>query len=161
MEYLTINKMMNFWFYIEHLFFYHSQIIPPPKFREEIAQDIKAMIIKNLLKPEVKNDTISTLSLAAATRRIISRYLIGRSTLTDSSQDRELTFELFKAEFWEENIGKLDNLPELVTKKMNDIILADLPNKRIILRLSSPQSNVPYSFPKNPKTLPVYSFYGS
>ena len=126
MEYLTINQMMNFWFYIEHLFFYHSQIIPPPKFREEIAQDIKAMIIKNLLKPEVKNDTISTLSLAAATRRIISRYLIGRSTLTDSSQDRELTFELFKAEFWEENIGKLDNLPELVTKKMNDIILADL-----------------------------------
>ena len=118
---LAINQMMNFWLYLEHLCFSLSLETPEQKYKQKISEDKKAKIKKILKQNNV--EYITTKSLAAATRKMISRYLIGKSKLNDFREDKELTFELIREEFWEEEITKNEDFPELVTKKMKGINL--------------------------------------
>ena len=118
---LTINKIMNLWFFFEHLLFEYLEQTLQPEYKEKVPEDIKNLIIKNILN--IENQNISTKSLAAATRRMISRYLTGKSLVINIGKDSELTFELVREEFWEEEIGKLEKLPEYVIEKMNRIKL--------------------------------------
>ena len=85
--------------------------------------ETKTIIIEKLLKQKNENDIIPTKSLAAATRRIISRYLAGKRAVTDIGEDRDLTFELCREELWEEKIGQLEDLMDFVIVKMNGIKL--------------------------------------
>ena len=61
--------------------------------------------------------------LGAATRRLISRYLAGKLEVTDIKEDRDLSFELSREELWEEKIGKLEDLMELVSGKIYEFKL--------------------------------------
>ena len=95
---------MNLCFFFEHLLFEYLEQTLQPEYKEKVPEDIKNLIIKKILNIENKN--ISTKSLAAATRRMISRYLTGKSLVINIGKDSELTFELVIEEFWEEEIKK-------------------------------------------------------
>ena len=67
------------------------------------------------------NDEITVKDLAAATRRLISRYLTGK--ISDIDEKRDLALELTREELWEENIKKNNDFEELIFEKMKDITL--------------------------------------
>ena len=57
--------------------------------------------------------------MAAAVRRFISRYLVGDRQTTDVNENSELIYQLSRKDLWEEKYGKLDNLDQLISAKMN------------------------------------------
>ena len=120
---LTVNKIMNLFFFFEHLCFEDLSETLQPEYKAQIPDKTKTVIIEKLLKQKNENDIIPTKSLAAATRRMISRYLAGKRAVTDIGEDRDLTFELCREELWEEKIGQLEDLMDFVIVKMNGIKL--------------------------------------
>ena len=120
---LTVNKIMNLFFFFEHLCFEDLSETLQLEYKAKIPDKTKAIIIEKLLKQKNENDIIPTKSLAAATRRMISRYLAGKRAVTDIGEDRDLTFELCREELWEEKIGQLEDLMDFVIVKMNGIKL--------------------------------------
>ena len=117
----TLNKMMNIFFIFEHLCFKDSSLSLSPLYKMKISKEIKAKIIKNLLNKKDSNDKITVKDLAAATRRLISRYLTGN--ISDIDEKRDLVYELTREELWEENIKKINDFEELLFEKMKDIKL--------------------------------------
>ena len=120
---LTINKIMSLFFFFEHLCFEDLSETLQPEYKAKIPKETQEIIIEKLLKKKNENEIIPTKSLAAATRRLISRYLAGKIEYTDIKEDRDLTFELIREELWEEKIGQLEDLLDFVAAKMNGIKL--------------------------------------
>ena len=56
-------------------------------------------------------------------RRFISRYLCGKSQVTDIKEDRDLSFELSREDLWEEKIAKLDDLMGIVHNQLGEFKL--------------------------------------
>ena len=115
---LVINNLMNLFFFFEHLCFEDLEETLQLEYKAKIPDDLKAKIIQKLLNQKNEKDTISTKDLAAAVRRYISRYLAGKRETTDFKEDRDLLSELGRIEFWEEKIGKNEDLIELITAKI-------------------------------------------
>ena len=109
---------MNLFFFFEHLCFEDLEETLQLEYKAKIPDDLKAKIIQKLLNQKNEKDTISTKDLAAAVRRYISRYLAGKRETTDFKEDRDLLSELGRIEFWEEKIGKNEDLIELITAKI-------------------------------------------
>ena len=114
----TLNKLMNVFFFFEHLCFDDLAETLLPEYKAPIQEEKKTIIIEKLINKKDPFDIIPLTSLAAATRRFISRYLAGNIQFVDIKGDRDLSFELTRAEFWEEKIGKLDDLIDLVSQKI-------------------------------------------
>ena len=104
---------MNLFFFFEHLCFEDLAETLQPEYRAVIPDDIKNKIIEKLVKK--KDLVISVKDLGAATRRFISRYLAGKLQVTDITEDRDLSFELSREELWEEKIGQLEDLMDIIT----------------------------------------------
>ena len=120
---LSVSKMMNLFFFFEHLCFDDLAETLQPEYRAVIPEDIKNRIIEKLIKQKKENDPITIKNLGAATRRLISRYLAGKVQTTDISEDRDLAFELTRIELWEEKIGRLEDLEELISAKIYEFKL--------------------------------------
>ena len=119
----TVNKMMNLFFFFEHLCFEDLAETLQPEYKAKIPEKTKELIIEKLLKNKILDDVITVKSLGAATRRLISRYLVGKIQITDINENRDLSQYLSKEEFWEEKIGKLENLMDLVIEKIYEFKL--------------------------------------
>ena len=118
---LTLNKMMNVFIIFEHLCFKDLSDNLLLLYKKKISKELKDKIIKNLLNSKNSNDEITVKDLAAATRRLISRYLTGK--ISDIDEKRDLVLELTREELWEENIKKNNDFEELIFEKMKDIKL--------------------------------------
>ena len=111
---LTVEKLMNLFFFFEHLCFDYLLDTLQDEYKKEIPDELKAKIVKKLLNKEIPfSDIISIKALGAALRRLLSRYLAGKSQVADVDENRELSFELSREDLWEEKISKLDNLMEV------------------------------------------------
>ena len=117
----SLNQLMNLFFFFEHLCFEDLAETLQPEYRAVIPDDLKNKIIEKLVKK--KDPVISIKDLGAATRRFISRYLAGKLQVTDITEDRDLPFELSREELWEEKIGKLEDLMDIITNMMFKIEL--------------------------------------
>ena len=102
---LAVNKLMNLFFFFEHLCFDDLAQTLQNEYKQEIPQDKKIAITNKLLKDKDQTFPISVKDLAAAVRRFISRYLAGKLEVTDIKEDRDLTFELTREDLWEEKIA--------------------------------------------------------
>ena len=119
-----IEKLMNIYFFIEHLCFKDLSETLQQEYKKEIPEDLKIKIKEKLLKHDNNNnEIISTKYLSAAIRRYISRYLAGKRESVDIDEKRDLSFDLTRIDLWEEKIGKLDNLDELVSSKIGEFKL--------------------------------------
>ena len=120
---LTINKIMNLYFFFEHLCFEDLAETLQPEYRAKIPEEVKNKIITKLIKQKKEKDQIPIKSLAAAARRLISRSLAGKREETDVKEDNVLSQYLIKRELWEEKIGKLENLDDLIAEKIYEFKL--------------------------------------
>ena len=123
-ENLTVNKLMNLFFFFEHLCFEDLAETLQNEYKKEIPEDLKDKIRNKLLKKEEDPNAKYTIKdLGAAVRRLISRYLAGRLEVTDINEDRDLGFELSREDLWEEKIAKLDDLMDLIGAQLYEIKL--------------------------------------
>ena len=114
----TINQFMNIYFYIEHLSFNELCKTLQGEYKKKIEDSI-VEDIKNGLEIKIENDKLPWKDLAAAVRRFISRYLVGDRQTTDINEGSELIFQLSRRDLWEEKYGKLENLDQLISDKIN------------------------------------------
>ena len=117
-----INQFMGIFFYVEHLSFKELSKTLQPEYKKEIDQKIAETIKKNL-EDKKENEKIPWKELAAAVRRLISRYLTGEMQTTDINENLELVSQLYRTDLWEEKLGKLDDLEELITEKIKQFKL--------------------------------------
>ena len=111
---LTVEKLMNLFFFFEHLCFEYLEKTLQKEYKIEISDELKTSIVNKLLNKEKPfSDIISIKALGAALRRLISRYLAGKSQVADFDEKRKLSFEIGRDEFWEEKIFKLKNFEEI------------------------------------------------
>ena len=120
---LALNKMMNLFFFFEHLCFENLCANLKPEYLLPISKETETKIKQKLIKVKNSKDTISVKELASATRRFISRYLVGKQEFNDVGEKRKLVYELCRKELWEEKIGNLDNLFELIEEKIKEFDL--------------------------------------
>jgi len=114
----TINQFMNIFFYTEHLSFNELSKTLQEEYKKKIEDSIVEDIKKGL-EIKIENGKLPWKDLAAAVRRFISRYLVGDRQTTDVNENSELIFQLSRRDLWEEKFGKLENLEQLISDKMN------------------------------------------
>ena len=122
-----IEKLMNIFFFIEHLCFKDLCETLQQEYKKEIPLDLQEKIKEKLMKSD-KNDgdndiKITVNQLAGAIRRFISRYLAGKRESVDIDDKRDLVFDLTRIDLWEEKIGKLDDLEELLFSQLGEFKL--------------------------------------
>lgn len=121
---LTIDKIMNIFFFIEHLCFKDLINNLQEEYKEKIPQNIKEKIENQLLNKENYLEGYYTLKdLGAAFRRFISRYIVGKTQETDIKLDRELAFELTRTDLWEANIANIPGLEDIINNQFRDFKL--------------------------------------
>ena len=114
----SLNQLMNLFFFFEHLCFEDLAETLQPEYRQPIDAKLKEKIIEKLIKKKDEFNLIPNKDLGAATRRLISRYLAGKLQVTDITENRDLSYELTRAELWEEKIGQLEDLIEQITGRI-------------------------------------------
>ena len=119
----TIEKLMNVFSFIEHLCFKELSDTLQAEYKKEIPKDLQEKIKKKLLESKDKNEVISISQLASAVRRYISRYLAGKRQTVDIDDQRDLAFDLSRIDLWDEKIGKLDNLDDLIVSQIGEFKL--------------------------------------
>jgi len=115
-----VNKLMNIFFYIEHLCFEDLCQTLQPEFKISIDNKTQEKIKKNLLETNNENKYYSIKDLGAALRRYISRYLVGNRQDIEIDEKRMLSYELSRLDLWEEKIGQLNNLEKLVKDQIGE-----------------------------------------
>ena len=106
---ITIEKLMNLFFFFEHLCFEDLAETVQPEYKKEISEEVKNSITNKLIK-NYKNELYTLKDLGAAVRRFISRYLAGKLQTTEIGEGLELPYQLSRPDLWEEKIGNDDNL---------------------------------------------------
>ena len=119
----TLNNIVDLFCFFEQLCFNDLVKTLQNEYRALIPEDIKNKIIEKLIKNPDKEDKIPIKSLGTATRRLISRYLAGKMQVTDIKEDRPLANDLSREEFWDEKIGKLEKLEDILVDKLKDFKL--------------------------------------
>lgn len=71
----------------------------------------------------MKNQDFTVKQFAAALRIYICRYILGQRKSVDVGEKKVLNFELSRIDLWEEKIGKLDSLSELLFVYINEFKL--------------------------------------
>ena len=121
---LTVDKIMNIFFFIEHLCYEDLEKTLLDEYKEKIPENKKVLIQNKLLNNKSNQEVkYTTKELAAAIRRFISRYLVGKRQEIDIKKDRDLPYELSRIDLWEENIAQLENLEELLGEQLNEFNL--------------------------------------
>ena len=114
----TLNKIANLYFFFEHACFEDLVDTLQPEYKKQIPEETKNKIIEKLIKQQKPDDKINTQNLAAATRRLISRYLAGNFQFSEFKVDGPITDQLSREDLWEEKIRQLNNLEELIVDKL-------------------------------------------
>jgi hypothetical protein len=110
----NLTKIINIFLYFEHLCYEDLAKTLPDEYKVDIPEETKNAIRKKLLAKEL-DSKIKINDLAAATRRYISRYLVGKLQFSEIQEDRELAFDLTREELWDLELAKLDDLMDIVT----------------------------------------------
>ena len=118
---LTIKKLMNLFFFLEHLCYEDLAKTLQLEYTKEISEERKKLIKDKLLKSN--NDVYTIKDLAAATRRLISRYLAGKMEVTDIKEDNELSEYLKREELWEERISKYEEYEGIIDVQLKEFNL--------------------------------------
>ena len=117
-----INKLMNIFFYIEHLCFEDLCNNLPENLKTSIDNRTQEKIKKKLYEAK-ENKYYSIKDLAIPLRRYISRYLVGKNQDIEIDEKKQLSNELTKLDLWEEKIWKLNNLEKLVKAQIGEFNL--------------------------------------
>ena len=120
---LTLDKLMDIFFFIEYLCFNDLIESLQNEYRVEIPFEIVQKIREKLIVQRNPYDKYTLGDLAAAVRRFISRYLVGKRQDIDIDETRDLSFELTRYDLWSEKIVKLDNFEESITNKLYEFKL--------------------------------------
>ena len=121
---LTIDKIMDIFFFFEHLCFKDLINNLQEEYKEKIPEDIKEKIRNQLLNKDNYPEGLYTVKeLGAALRRYISRYLVGKTQEIDVKLDRELSFELTRLDLWEEKIANIQGLDDIINNQLKDFKL--------------------------------------
>ena len=116
---------MHVFFFFEHLCFEDLEKTLQPEYQAKLSEEQKNAITNKLLnKKKDPKDIITIRDLAAATRRLISRYLAGKLEFTDIKEDVDLATHLSRLELWEEKYSKIDeDLMTLVPNYLSEFKL--------------------------------------
>ena len=117
-----INQFMSIFFYVEHLSFQELIKTLQPKYKMPIDETVIQEIRKKL-ENKKEDEELPWKEVAAATRRYISRYLVGEMQTKDKKEIEEFVFKLPNIDLWEEKYGKLKDLEYLVTSKIKEFKL--------------------------------------
>ena len=120
---ISVNKIMNLFFFFEHLCFEDLADTLQAEYKMEIPEDVKVSITNKLLKEKDPQAKITIKDLAAATRRLISRYLAGKLQVTDVMEDRDLAYDLTRIDLWEEKIANLEDLEDIIISQLYEFKL--------------------------------------
>ena len=121
---LTINKMMNLYCFFEHLCFEELVQNLQEEYKKGISNDIKNNIINKLIKNNKENIVFNGIKdLGASLRRFISRYLVGKLQSIDIKGDRDLSFELYRDDLWNEKNKKNENLIKIIIENIKEFKL--------------------------------------
>ena len=119
---LSLEKLMNVYFFIEHICFRDLVNTLDVSYKKDIEKPLKEEI-KSKLYGHKKNEIYTVSQLAAALRRFISRYLVGERQSFDIDEKSNLTDHLSRIDLWEENIGKLDDLNVILSLELDEFKL--------------------------------------
>ena len=117
------NQLMNIFFYIEHLVFEDLLKTLHPEYQKKIEKTLEEEIREKLVNKVNDEDKLFIKDLSAALRRFISRYLAGSRQTTDINENNYLELQLNRIDLWEEKYGKINNLDELISEKINSFKL--------------------------------------
>ena len=120
---LTLDKLMDIFFFIEYLCFNDLIESLQNEYRVQIPFEKIQLIREKLFGQKNPYDKYSLGDLAAAVRRFITRYLVGKRQDIDIAETRDLSFELTRNDLWSEKIAKLDNLEELISIQLSEFNL--------------------------------------
>ena len=118
-----LEKLMNIFFFIEHLCFKELSETLQQEYKMKIDEKLSKQIKERLLSNKHKNESITVGKFAAALRRYISRYLVGKRDSIEVDEKRDLSFELSRIDLWDICIGKLVNLDELIASLIGEFKL--------------------------------------
>ena len=116
---IKADKIMNLFFIFEHLCFEDLCRNLPEIYKVKLNKENEIEKKLQALGDNLK-DEITIAQLGAAVRRFISRYLVGKTTENNIKPNESLSIYLKKPELWEEKIGKLKNLGELISDFINE-----------------------------------------
>ena len=119
----TLEQLMNIFFFVEHLCFNELSETLQPEYKREISVDLKKKIEDKLSGLDKKNIGFTVRDLAAAVRRYISRYIAGKRESADVDEKRDLSFDLSRIDLWEEKIGRLNDLDDLLIGQIGEFKL--------------------------------------
>ena len=119
---INTNKLMNVFFYFEHLCFEDLAETLQPEYKQKIPEDNKNQIINKLLN-KYDNKLYTIKDLGAAVRRFISRYLSGKTDRIDINEKNDLSIELSRAELWEQKIGNVDGFERVIKEQLQEFNL--------------------------------------
>ena len=120
----TADKIMAIFFLFEHLCFNDLCNNLQKEYKEEFSNEINEKIENNFLNNNNNENEILTIKeLSAAVRRFISRYLVGNKTEDNIIPNSLLLPQLKRPDLWGEKIGKLQNLDELISRKLQELNL--------------------------------------
>ena len=115
---------MNIFFLFEHVCFKDIINNLPEEYKERIEGENEGKIKDKLLSDNLNiNDNFTIAEFGAAVRRFISRYLIGKKQTVFIDLKSSLAFHLKKTDLWEEKIGKLKNLGQIISDLMKEFDL--------------------------------------
>ena len=121
---LKVENIMNIFFLFEHICFKDIINNLPIEFKADINEEIKMKIKAKLLVDNLNiNDNFTIAEFGAAVRRFISRYLIRKKQKVLIDLESPLDNHLKKADLWEEKIGKLKNLQEIISDLIKEFDL--------------------------------------
>jgi hypothetical protein len=113
----NIKQLISIFYFSEHLCFKESYKKLQDMYKEEIPEEIIEKI--ELIKKE-ENNIIPIKELAAAVRRFISRYLLDKRQ-KEIDPTKMLLPYLCKTELWDQKIGKIKNLEELIANQLEKL----------------------------------------
>jgi hypothetical protein len=113
----NIKQLISIFYFSEHLYFKESYKKLQDMYKEEIPEEIIEKI--ELIKKE-ENNIIPIKELAAAVRRFISRYLLDKRQ-KEIDPTKMLLPYLCKTELWDQKIGKIENLEELIANRLEKL----------------------------------------
>jgi len=143
-----VNKLMNIYFYVEHLCFEDLNEKLPSNLKISIDSETQEKIKKKLFEDNKENKYYSIKDLAAALRRYISRYLIGNRQINEIDEKRQLSYELSRLDLWEQKIGQLNNIEELVKAQIGEFNLK-IGQSFSLYKLIEEEDNEPLDEPSN------------
>ena len=107
---IKLDKTLSVFFFFEHFCFNDLCETLQKEYKEVIEEELKDKIREKLCDDKNYKGDIPILELAAAVRRFISRYLVGKKQKTDIDPKSMILPQLKRIDLWDNNIENLGNL---------------------------------------------------